>query len=275
MFTEEYDSVCKAAEGKITLMKKNPVGYFLASALAGIYVGFGVLLAFTAGGLLSGTAYGKIVMGLTFGVALSLVVMAGAELFTGNNFVLCAGMLKKTTRVRDVLLLWAFCWLGNLTGAVLLALTYHVTGLGAGTAAGQFMADSAAVKMALSFWELLFRGILCNVLVCLAVWCGFRCKSESGKLIMIFWCLLAFITTGFEHSIANMTLLTIALLNPCGASLSVGGWFYNLAVSTLGNMIGAVVFVALPYYFISRQKQKKQVPQEKTEQKTSDHEGEE
>lgn len=74
---------------------------------------------------------------------------------------------------------------------------------------------------------------------------------------MIFWCLLAFITTGFEHSIANMTLLTVALLDPCGVTLTVGGWFYNLAVATLGNMIGAIVFVALPYYFISRRKKEK------------------
>lgn len=266
MFTEEYISVGTAAEGKANFLKKNPVGYFLASVLAGIFIGFGVLLAFTAGGLLSGAPYAKIVMGLTFGIALSLVVMAGAELFTGNNFVMTAGMLQKTVRVRDGLLLWVFCWIGNLTGAVLLALIYRVTGLGTGTAAGQFMADSAATKMALSFWELLFRGVLCNVLVCLAVWCGFRCKSESGKLIMIFWCLLAFITTGFEHSVANMTLLTVALLNPCGASVSAGGWFYNLAVSTLGNMIGAIVFVALPYYFISRQRQKKQPPQEEKQE---------
>ncbi len=257
MFTEEYGAVAAAAVGKIALLKKNPVGYFLSAFLAGMFIGFGVLLAFTVGGILTGAIYGKIVMGATFGVALSLVVMAGAELFTGNNFVITAGMLHKTARVRDGLLLWAFCWIGNLTGAVILALLYRVTGLGHDTAAGIFMAASAQTKMTLPFWELLFRGVLCNVLVCLAVWCGFRCKSESGKLIMIFWCLLAFITTGFEHSIANMTHLTVALLDPCGVTLTVGGWFYNLSVATLGNMIGAIVFVALPYYFISRRKKEK------------------
>ena len=92
-------------------------------------------------------------------------------------------------------------------------------------------------------------------LVCLAVWCGFKCKSESGKLIMIFWCLFAFITTGFEHSIANMTLLTISLLAPMEAAVTIGGYAYNLIVVTLGNMVGGILFVAIPYYLISKKKE--------------------
>ena len=106
--------------------------------------------------------------------------------------------------------------------------------------------------MSVSFVPLLLRAILCNILVCLAVWCAGKCRSESAKLIMIFWCLFAFITSGFEHSIANMTLLTIGLLEPAGQAVSIGGYFYNLAVVTVGNMIGGIVFVALPYFAASR-----------------------
>ena len=79
-------------------------------------------------------------------------------------------------------------------------------------------------------------------------------KNESAKILMCFWCLFAFITTGFEHSIANMTLLTSALLVPAGQAVSVNGWFFNLAAVTLGNIIGGAVFVALPYYVVSRKK---------------------
>ncbi|MBR6473065.1 MAG: formate/nitrite transporter family protein, partial [Firmicutes bacterium] len=105
------------------------------------------------------------------------------------------------------------------------------------------------------FIPLLARGILCNTLVCLAVWCGFRAKSDAGKLIMIFWCLLAFFATGFEHSIANMTLLTLSLINNGGnEAISFGGYCYNLIVVTLGNMIGGILFVALPYSAASREK---------------------
>ena len=246
MFNEDFEAAANAAAAKHSFLKENPFGYFLLSLLAGMYVGFGVLLAFTVGGLLSGSPATKLAMGASFGVALSLVVMAGAELFTGNNLVMTAGMLKKKTTFRDAIVLWIVCWLGNAVGGVLLAVLYHLTELSNGPV-GEFMATSALAKMTASPMALLSRGILCNMLVCIAVWCGFRCKTESGKLIMIFWCLFAFITTGFEHSVANMTLLTIALINPAGTAVSVSGWLYNLGLVTLGNMIGGILFVAVPY----------------------------
>ena len=109
-----------------------------------------------------------------------------------------------------------------------------------------------ATKMSLPAQELFFRGLFCNILVCLAVWCTFRCKDDVSKLIMIFWCLFIFITAGFEHSVANMTLLTIGLLSPGTAAVSIAGYIYNIGVVTLGNMIGGIFFVAIPYYLISR-----------------------
>ena len=253
MFKEEFEAASNGAVAKYALLKKNPGGYFVLSMLAGMYIGFGVLLAFTAGGLLSGAPATKLVMGAAFGVALSLVVMAGGELFTGNNMVMAAGVLKKKVTVANAIQLWIICWLGNAAGGILLAWLYHLTGLGDG-AVGAFMASGALAKMSAAPAALLTRGILCNMLVCLAVWCGFRCKSESAKLIMIFWCLLAFFTTGFEHSVANMTLLTVTLLRPAGEAVTVGGWFYNLALVTAGNMIGGICLVALPYYAGTREK---------------------
>lgn len=124
------------------------------------------------------------------------------------------------------------------------------------TTVAEFMAKTAEAKMAAGFLPLLSRGILCNILVCVAVWCGFKCKSEAGKLIMIFWCLFVFITAGFEHSIANMTLLTVGLLEPSTYAVTIGGFVYNLLVVTLGNMIGGILFVAVPYCIIAKQKQK-------------------
>ena len=289
MFGEDFETAANAAVAKRSFLEKNPFGYFLLSMLAGMYIGFGVLLAFTVGGLLSGAPAAKLAMGACFGVALSLVVMAGAfiamgafgssvascgveplavsrflsaavfpiglmmvlcagaELFTGNNLVMAAGLLKKKTTVKDAVYLWIICWLGNAAGGVLLAALYHLTELGGG-AVGEFMASGAFAKMTASPVALVTRGILCNMLVCIAVWCGFRCKTESGKLVMIFWCLLAFFATGFEHSVANMTLLTISLLDPAGQAVSVAGWFYNLGLVTLGNMLGGIFFVAVPYF---------------------------
>lgn len=251
MFEKEYKTMAAAAAGKVRMGKENPIGYFLLSMLAGAFIGFGMLLAFSISGYLEGALYAKIIMGAAFGAALSLVVMAGAELFTGNNLVLAAGCFQKTISPGDAIRLWIICWVGNLAGSVLLAVIYYMTGLDSGVVADA-IAVGAQAKMTASALALFTRGILCNILVCLAVWCTFKCKSESGKLIMIFWCILAFFTTGFEHSVANMTLLSVAMIHPANPMITWGGWIYNLAIVTLGNMVGGIVFVSLPYFIISR-----------------------
>ncbi|MEY8297760.1 MAG: formate/nitrite transporter family protein [Emergencia timonensis] len=254
MYREEIIAIGNAAKAKIEFLKKSPLGYLLASVLAGMFIGFGILLIFTIGGLLDGAPYTKIIMGVSFGIALSLVVIAGAELFTGNNLVMTIGILEKQVRIGEAVRLWIVCWVGNLVGSIILALLFTGAGFAEGPV-GQFIAGGALAKMTLPVLPLFLRGVLCNILVCLAVWCGFRCKTESGKLIMIFWCLFAFITCGFEHSVANMTLLTISLLSPCGAAVTFGGYFYNLLVVTLGNMAGAILFLAIPYFMMAKKRE--------------------
>lgn len=255
MFTEDFKVVAGAAKGKIDLLKTNKLGYLLSSMLAGIYVGLGIMLIFTIGGLLNnaGSPATKIVMGASFGVALSLVIMAGSELFTGNNFIMAVGSLNKSVSWFDSIKVWIASFVGNLLGSILAGYIFVLAGLAKGPV-GEFIANTSATKMSLPASELFFRGLLCNMLVCLAVWCSFKCKSESGKLIMVFWCLFVFITAGFEHSVANMTLMTIALLSPLGAAVSVGGYAYNILFVTLGNVVGGILFMAIPYYIISRKK---------------------
>lgn len=130
MFREEFDRQAGTAKTKIEMLSKNPIGYFALAVLAGIYIGFGVILAFTIGGLLGGAAWTKIAMGLAFGIALSLVVIAGAELFTGNNLVMAAGMLKKEVSISAAVKLWAVCYLGDWLGALIISVMYHFYGSG-------------------------------------------------------------------------------------------------------------------------------------------------
>lgn len=252
MFRDSIEAVVAAAKGKLAFSKDNPLGFLLSSILAGVFIGFGILLAFTASSLLPGASFAKIIMGLVFGIALSLVVMAGAELFTGNNFVMGVGLFEKEVGLGQVIKFWLICYIGNWIGGILLAFLFNGTGL-MNEALTATVSAGALAKASVPFGALLIRGILCNILVCLAVWCGIKLKSESGKLIMIFWCLLAFITLGFEHSIANMTLLTLELLQ-AAPSIGLDGYFYNLFVVTLGNMIGGILFVAMPYATIGRKK---------------------
>ena len=255
MFNEELNKVSLAAKSKFQLLKENKIGYFISSMLAGIYVGLGIMLIFTIGGLLTSASSPatKIVMGLSFGVALSLVVFAGSELFTGNNFVMAVGSLNKSVTWGEAGKVWIVSFIGNLVGSILAATLFYMAGLATGPV-GEFIAKTSEAKMSMPATELFFRGILCNMLVCLAVWCIFRCKEESSKLIMIFWCLFVFITAGFEHSVANMTLLTIGLLSPLGHAVSVSGYAYNILIVSLGNMVGGILFIAVPYFIISRKK---------------------
>ena len=253
MFNEEFNKVAGAAKAKSDLLKNNKLGYFVSSMLAGIFVGMAIMLIFTIGGLLTAaeSPATKIVMGISFGGALSLVVFAGSELFTGNNFVMAVGSLNKSLSWVDTIKVWIVSFIGNLVGSILAGYMFYLAGLAKGPV-GEFIANTTATKMSLPAQELFFRGLFCNILVCLAVWCTFRCKDDVSKLIMIFWCLFIFITAGFEHSVANMTLLTIGLLSPGTAAVSIAGYIYNIAVVTLGNMIGGIFFVAIPYYLISR-----------------------
>mgnify|MGYP005771598281 CR=1 FL=1 len=255
MYQEEFTAVGQASVGKVGFLRNNPIGYIIASMLAGIYVGFGILLVFSIGGQLDGAIYTKLIMGASFGVALSLVILAGAELFTGNNFVMTSGLLQKKVSLSQTIKLWIFCFFGNWIGAIIISFIFIGTGLADGNAIATFMIQTAQGKMTAGALALFLRGVLCNMLVCLAVWCGFRCKSESGKLIMIFWCLFAFFTSSFEHSIANMTLLTTALCLDADGILTMQGYFYNLFFVTLGNMVGGILCLAIPYAIMANKKE--------------------
>lgn len=254
MFREEFKGVISAGKGKVELLSKNRGGYLVYAMLAGLYVSFGIILAFTIGGIL--TSYNspstKIIMGASFGVALSLVVFAGSELFTGNNFIMTLGVLKGKIRLKDCGKIFCMSYLGNFLGSILAALGF----LGAGLITGgvsDFIIKTAETKIALAPLELFIRGFFCNILVCLAVWCTFRLKSESAKLIMIFWCLFAFVTSGFEHSIANMSLLTMGFFITKGTLISLTGVVYNLFFVTLGNLVGGILLAVL-YNYISKNK---------------------
>jgi len=250
MFKEEINKITEAAENKMRYMQSSPAGYLVLSALAGIYVGFGIILIFSIGGPIHAGAgpFLKLVMGASFGIALSLVIFAGSELFTGNNMVLVVGKLQNKIPAGLVMKSWLLCYLGNLVGSVLLAwLMFHADSLA--ESSKNLVLQVSSMKMNTGAKELFIRGILCNWLVCLAVWLAVKIKSEAAKLIMIFWCLFAFISSGFEHCVANMTLLSMGLLLPHGAEISLAGFGYNLTWVTLGNIVGGALFVGMAYWF--------------------------
>lgn len=255
MFQDDYKAASNGALAKVNLLEKNPVGYTISAFMAGLYIAFGSILMGFVGGCLAGQPSQKLVCGIVFSVGLCFVTMAGAELFTGNNFIMTVGSLKKTVTWGQTVKLWIVCYLGNLVGSVAGAAIFTMTGIcQSNEAVGEFFANAAATKMAGTPSNLFAKAVLCNILVCIAIWCGTRLKSEGARIAMNFCCVGTFVTCGFEHSIANMTFLSIGLMNPMDKAVSLGGFFYNLGIVTLGNMVGGILFVAVPYYFISKEK---------------------
>ena len=254
MFTETKNLLSEVAVKKVNFYKSGIIKYLIASMWAGAYVGFGIFLIMTIGGLGSESnfPFTKMLMGLSFGIALSLVIMAGSELFTGNNMILTVGALDKKVTWKDSANIWVWSFIGNAIGSTLLGLLLSLTNASA-TPTGAFILKTAATKMNGDFIPLLVNGILCNLLVCLAVLCSVKMKSESGKLIMVFWCLFAFITSGFEHSVANMTIFATALFMPHPETVSLMGVFQNMIPVTLGNFIGGALLLGASYFYMGKE----------------------
>jgi formate/nitrite transporter len=237
---------------------------FVLGILAGAYIGFGGLLSTTVtfdAASKWGIGISKILSGATFSVGLMLVVIAGAELFTGNNLMVSSVMTREIT-FGAMLKRWGVVYLANFVGSIFLALLFYFSGLwktGDG-ALGAAAVKIAFNKVALSFGEALWRGIGCNWLVCLAVWMALAARQVIGKIFAIFFPIMAFVAIGFEHSVANMYFIPTGILlmngagftNVPGVDPNLLGWinflWRNLLPVTIGNIIGGVVFVGMSYW---------------------------
>jgi formate/nitrite transporter len=219
--------------------------------LAGAFIAFGAM-SFTL--VMTGSELGlgpsRLLGGLAFSLGLILVVVGGAELFTGNNLIVMAWAERKVTSLqlgRN----WSLVYLANLVGSLGSALMMSWSGalaLGDGAVAETAVRIGEA-KVALGFGQAFFSGILCNVLVCLAVWLCFAAHDVAGKILAIIFPISAFVALGFEHSIANMYLIPIAWLAGAEA-VTIESFLANLVPVTLGNIVGGGLFVALVYWLV-------------------------
>ena len=246
-----------------------PAKQFLLGIMAGAFIAFGAQAANVVTHTISDVGTAKLISGLIFPAGLMLVLMAGAELFTGNSLMILALLERKITLAK-LLRSWLVVYLGNLAGGVLVA--YLICWSGqlnyTGGLLGGITLKSAAGKISLTFIQALVLGVLCNWLVCLAVWTSFGAKDAIGKAVCVFFPVWVFVASGFEHSIANMYYITAGILaksSPqfvakaieAGASQSgidALNWCSmftgNLVPVTLGNIIGGSVFVGVVYWFV-------------------------
>jgi len=249
---ETIDKFADVAAARARLLRDNPAGFFLSAMMAGVYVGLGIILIFSLGAEVD-PSMRRLVMGASFGIALTLVIFAGSDLFTGLTMSMTHGWLRGRTSLGDLGRVWGVSWLGNFAGAVLVAVLFAAAGGGAILyGKSTLLFDVATLKMTAPPLALFARGILCNWLVCLAVWMSMRMTGDAAKCIAIFWCLFAFIASGYEHSVANMTVLVMALLGNAPPTVTIGGLAYNLLWVTLGNIVSGAGFMGLGYWLVAR-----------------------
>ena len=243
---------------------------FALAVLAGAFIAMGAVFSTTAttGGSVMPFGVTKVLGGLTFSLGLILVVVAGAELFTGNNLIIMAWASGKVTTL-ELLRNWVIVYLGNFIGSILTAFMMYDSGqytMGGG-AVGLNALTIANAKTGLDFFQAIVLGIFCNALVCLAVWLCMSARSTADRIQAIILPITAFVAAGFEHSIANMYFIPVGLFIKAGASesfwtaigktaadfpnLTWGNFFLaNLIPVTIGNIIGGAVMVGLVYWSI-------------------------
>ena len=238
---------------------------FVSAMFAGAFIGFGALffLIVTSDPAMTWGPK-RFVGGLAFCMGLVLVLCCGAELFTGNSLMasdLAAHRIGWAAMLKN----WLIVWFGNLAGALLLVTLIGLAGtMGLNDGAvGDTAVATAASKITPEWFTLFFRGILCNILVCLAVRIGFSARSVGDKVLGILLPIAGFVAMGFEHCVANMFFLPVGLMSKMlgfGAeatgvdAVTVQGILYNLSAATLGNIVGGAVFVALAYWFVNAHK---------------------
>jgi formate transporter len=243
---------------------------FVLAILAGAFIALGAVFSTTvlagSGTLPYGVA--RLLAGLVFTLGLILVVVGGAELFTGNNLIVMAWASRKIT-TRLLLRNWVLVYLGNFAGSVSVAVMMYFSGqftFGQGAIGASALATANA-KVGLTFVQALTLGVLCNILVCLAIWLTFSARTTTDRILAIIPPITAFVAAGFEHSVANMYFIPVGLFIKAGApdafwasigktaadypNLTWGGFLVNnLLPVTLGNIIGGALLVGVVYWFV-------------------------
>ncbi|MDR1110586.1 MAG: formate/nitrite transporter family protein [Deltaproteobacteria bacterium] len=259
---ETMEAVCNVglAKSKMTLLSN-----LILAFMAGAYIGFGSLLALRIAGGMPLETWGslqRLVFGGVFPCGLLLVLVAGADLFTGDCMFMPSGVAKHGVGINKFFRILILAWIGNLIGSIVVAWLGNYTGLMADAKTAAYAVGVANGKTVLPFGVAFVRGIFCNWLVCLAIYMALSAPDGVSKTIMLWPPITAFVALGFEHSVANMTFIPLGIFigNTAGyANLVAGGaapltatwggfFITNLIPVTLGNFIGGSIFVGMAYY---------------------------
>lgn len=241
------DAIAKAAPAALAAKAQQPVARMIVLAiLAGAFIAFGSVASLVAQANMGDGGAMHILSGGVFSIGLMLVMIVGAELFTGNT-MMALPVLTGDLSVGRMAGAWAVVWIGNLLGSVAVALLFYAAG-GLSDGVGEAASILGESKLSKSAFAIFCSAILANMLVCLAVWTSMSARTVPGKILAIFGPVMIFVSAGLEHSIANMSILPLGWLAQAGDVPDLAGGLTNLIVSTAGNIVGgAVVALGIAY----------------------------
>ncbi|MDN4472914.1 formate/nitrite transporter family protein [Demequina zhanjiangensis] len=234
-------------------LARTPTRLVVSGMLAGMWIGVGDVLMWSAAGpfIEAGDPAGKLVAGAVFAAALTIVVFAGSELATSAMMILPIGAIRRTVTWARAGALLLGVFFSNMLGAFLFAWGIMQTGILNHGAAGDFYAEYLLGKIDHTPAELFFRGVMCNILVCVAIWAAARLRNEVAKAVIIFWGVLAFIASGFEHVVANMTTFALGLMGEGGLDVTLGDFVINMGAVGLGNLVGGGIVIGVAYAYVA------------------------
>ena len=251
------EKAAKAGASKVSLLQENPLHYMLRAVGAGMGLSLVVFVFWTLKQNLHETPAGAIVASGFFGVGLVIIVFTNTELFTSNNMYLTVSSAEGRTSWKQTALLWISCYFGNLAGALLLTALLMGAGSLDQLAPNHALFEGALHKAHQSAEVIFFKGVLANWIVCLAVRVALRCQDEVAKILVLVLIVFIFVYLGFEHSIANMGTFSMAML--AGGTLTTADAVHNLLFSTIGNVVGGVLLVGLPFTFLNPRERDEQL----------------
>ena len=259
MNQETINLLAHKAEVKIDKLNESKLKYLVLSMFAGMFVGLGCILIFTIGGQLHAvhSPATKIVAGASFSFALTTIIVLGYELFTSNTMVMTVGALDKKVSALDAIKIMGYSYVGNFIGAIIVSLLFVATGFANEGHTMEYFAYSGAYKVAAPALQLFVRGLLANVLVCAAVLSAYKTKDEMAQIAIAFLLIFAFVTSGFEHCIANMTTLLVCLFSTVANDVTIANAVHNIVFVTLGNIVGGAGFYGFLTYFMCKKKENK------------------
>lgn len=255
----DFELLNGLALSKYKMAQNDPFRFFIRSIVAGLYLGMATILSYTLSVILTDISpeIAKIAFAAAFGIGLVIIVLLGSELFTGNCFTTMIAVYHGNLKFYQLLPMWLICYIGNFVGISFLMFLFIKTGSNHDLL-NTYLTSVINGKLDFDLLQLFIKGVLCNFIVCVAAFEGMKLKSESAKVMMMMMAVMSFVLPGFEHSIANMGTFSMGYFS-LGQSISWSGVGIHMLVTTVGNIIGGGVLLALPIYLMSKPEKKSKI----------------